>query len=198
MPKQTFKSGNQAARGKGRPVGSRTKFPQWLKDLVVLAAELSGYPRITWVQATNPKGKRLFKMRDKLNTNGKPIKDKYGKIKRERSLDENGTPIPIMKEQRVFEGEGGALGYLLYIAQTYPQDYGGLLKHCLQGKVPFDTEVDQNDRPTLPEELRAELERRGLPIEYFRAEMGARRLRAKSMGTENKDEDLGKNDRPPS
>ena len=77
MPKHTFKAGNKA--GKGRPPGSRNKIPRRLQEMIVLAAELNGFPRTTWVQATSPAGKRLFKMQDKLDAKGKRIQ---GQVRR--------------------------------------------------------------------------------------------------------------------
>lgn len=76
----------------------------------MLAAELSGYPRVEWVQDADSFGKPLFKMRAKVDAKGRPIKDKYGNIKREQCRDKNGKPIPIMKQVRVFEGTDGVLG----------------------------------------------------------------------------------------
>ena len=170
MPKHTFKAGNKA--GKGRPPGSRNKIPRRLQEMIVLAAELNGFPRTRWVQATSPAGKRLFKMQDKLDAKGKPIRDKYGEVKRERCRDEFGKPIRIMKRELVFEGAGGTLGYLTYMAQQHPKQYLTLL-----GALPADcllvTDADQHDEPPDPDALRAELERRGYSIDAIVSQLEA-------------------------
>jgi hypothetical protein len=170
MPKQTFKPGNKA--GKGRPPGSRNKIPPRLKEMIVLSLELNGFPRTTWVQATSPAGKRLFEMQDKLDAKGRPIRDQYGKVKRERCRDEFGKPIPIMKRELIFEGAGGALGYLSYLAQEHPKEYVTLLR-ALPAHRLLVTDADQHDEPAAPDALRAELERGGYSIDDIVSQLEA-------------------------
>ena len=133
--------------------------------MIVLAAELNGFPRTTWVQATSPAGKRLFKMQDKLDAKGKPIRDKYGEVKRERCRDEFGKPIRIMKRELVFEGAGGTLGYLTHMAHnSTPSSTSRCCALCRPTACWLPTPIS-NDEPPYFYALRAELERRGYSID---------------------------------
>lgn len=163
----------------------------------MLAMELAGYPSTAWVQDTDPAGKPLFKMRNKLDAKRKPIKDKYGNVKRVRSRDEHGKFIPVMKQVRVFDGTGGVLGYLRFLAQEHPGCFLSLVCRVLQLNplIRIPTEADQqNEKAATPEALRTELERRGFPPDYFLDKMQAiRRRAAKNVSNGNEDGEKKKN-----
>jgi hypothetical protein len=114
---------------------------------------------------------------------GKPIKDKYGNAKRERCRDKNGKPIPIMKEERVFDGAEGVLGYLRHLAEEHPKEFSRMLTRVLPWNVrvaPEEDDQDDNEHQTL-EEVFDQLESRGVQVDYLFTELLARR-REKKLG----------------
>jgi hypothetical protein len=177
MQNHRFKRGNRA--GKGRPRGSRNKHPQLLQDLMVLVMEIHGYPREIRVQATSPSGKRLFEMRDKVDAQGNAIRDKYGKIKRERCRDEDGKFIPIMIQERIWEGTDGVGGFLSFMLEHDTDEFLNLFCRVLRVypwiRVP--SESDQEEGPSIVDGGRAHLESWELPVDYFLNELIAGRLR---------------------
>jgi hypothetical protein len=144
-----------AINRKGRPVGSKNRFPQLLRQLVLNAATMSGYPtkkwiieedldsegRVIWVQDTHPKtGEKLFDEKS-----GKPIWRK--KMRRREVLE--------------WTGAMGAQGYLLFMAQEERNWFQAMLRLTQHQQ---DTRSDAAERIHIPtlEDLRAEWIRRGL------------------------------------
>ena len=139
--------------GPGRPLGSRNRLPQ-LRQLVLTAAETSGYPtkkwiieedldsegNVQWVKATDPRTKE-------------PLQDKKGnQIYRKKMTG---------KQVLEWTGARGALGYLLFTAQEERNQFQALLK-LAQHQQDIKSDVDEGPQfPTL-EELREEWIRRGL------------------------------------
>jgi hypothetical protein len=142
----------------GRPVGSRNKFPQLLRLLVLNAAQMSGFPTEKWI--TEPA----------VDDEGQPIwvevKDKRGKTVLETKGENKGKPLLRKKMQRrkVLEWTGvmGAQGYLKFLAQEERNFFTRMLtlaQHQQESKS--NEAVEGLQIPTL-EELREEWIRRGL------------------------------------
>jgi len=137
-----------------RPPGSRKKFPQLLRQLVLTAATMSGRPtkkwiveealdsegNVQWVEATDPKTKE-------------PLKDKKGNQIYRKKM--------IRKQVLEWTGAQGALGYLLFTAQEERNQFQALLK-LAQHQQDIKSDVDEGPQIPTREELREEWIKRGL------------------------------------
>jgi hypothetical protein len=157
MPKKHIQE--QPNINRGRPVGSRNKFPQLLRSLVLTAAQMSGRPtqkciieealdsegNLQWVEATDPK------------TN-EPLKDKKGNQLYRKKM--------IRRQVLEWTGAQGALGYLLFMAQEERNQFQALLK-LAHHQQDIKSDVDEGLQVPTLEELRDEWIRRGLrPVDF--------------------------------
>jgi len=138
-----------------RPPGSRKKFPQLLRQLVLTAATMSGRPtktwvveealdsegNVQWVEATDPKTKE-------------PLKDKKGNQIYRKKM--------IRKELLEWTGAEGALGYLLFTAQEERNQFQALLKLAQHQQENAGSDTTERLHIATIEELRAEWIKRGL------------------------------------
>ena len=121
MPRKDISEQN--GPGRGRPVGSRNKFPQMLRLLVLNAAAMSGFPEERWV--TDPA----------LDDEGQPIwvevTNKWGETQFETEGKNEGKPKLRMRMKRrkvlVWTGVEGAQGYVKYLAQEERNFFSKLL-----------------------------------------------------------------------
>ncbi len=147
---------------------------QSFQDLVVLAGARSGFPQMVWVQEKDAFGKRMWEMTAKrVRKRGrkpKMVYDRTGAPVMVLKRDSNGDPIPVMKRVRQWKGDDQLLGYLMGLAQEYPQLYVSLIKHVRPTTVkPLDHDEPRAVR-TL-DDLREVLTKLGLPVDYLMSEL---------------------------
>ena len=156
MPRKDISEQN--GPGRGRPVGSRNKFPQLLRLLVLNAAAMSGFPEEKWI--TEPA------LDDEGNQIWVEVKNKWGETQLETKGPDKGKPKLRTKMRRhkvlVWTGVEGAQGYVKYLAQEERNFFSKLLMLAQhqQESVRNDA-IEELHIPTL-EELREEWIRRGL------------------------------------
>jgi hypothetical protein len=154
MPRKDISEQN--GPGRGRPVGSRNRFPQILRHLVLSVADESGYPTEKWITepAVDHEGRQIW-VQD--------TDEKTGEL----LYEDNNKKKPIYRKQmirrKVLEWTGiqGAKGYLKYLAQEERNYFTKLLTLA---QAQQDRSVDTSEGLQLPtlEELRGEWIRQGL------------------------------------
>ena len=152
MPKKHIQE--QPNINRGRPVGSRNKFPQLLRSLVLNAAQMSGFPTKKWIieEALDDEG-RVIWVEDTDPKTKEPKKDSKGNLLYRKK----------MRRRQVLEWTGvqGAQGDLLFMAQEERNSFQALLKLAQHQQDTKGDAVEGIQIPTL-EDLRAEWIRRGL------------------------------------
>jgi hypothetical protein len=162
MPRKDISEQN--GPGRGRPVGSRNKFPQILRLLVLNAATTRGYPKEKWI------------IEPELDSEGNQIwvevTDKWGETQYvEKPGPDKGKPQlrrkMIRRKVLVWTGVEGAQGYVNFLAEEERNHFSKmlLLAQHQQESVRNDA-VEGLKIPTL-EELRDEWIRRGLKAVDF-------------------------------
>jgi hypothetical protein len=150
--------------GPGRPPGSRNKFPQLLRQLVLTAAEMSGYPTETWIteEALDEEGRQRW-VQDTDEQTGELL------------FEDNNKKKPLYRKKMIrrrvltWTGAQGSLGYLLFMAQEERNSFQMALRLTQQQQENKGGGPDEGlPIPTL-EDLRKEWIRRGLrPIDFDR------------------------------
>ena len=159
MPKKHIQE--QPNINRGRPVGSRNKFPQLLRMLVLNAAQMSGFPTTKWIieEALDSEG-RVKWVEDTDPKTNEPLKDKKGNQLYRKKM--------IRRQVLEWTGAQGAGGYLLYMAQEERSLFQGMLRLTQQQQDKGGGPDEGLPIPTL-EDLRKEWIRRGLrPIDFDR------------------------------
>jgi len=157
----------------GRPVGSRNKFPQILRHLVLNAADEAGFPTEKWIiePALDDEGNTIWVEATDTKTK-EPLKDKNGNIKYRLK----------MRRRKVLEWTGirGVKGYLLYLAQEERNYFHKMLILAQQQQ---DKGVDHSEGLQLPtmEQLREEWIRRGLRAVDFDRIKTVKAIKAKQV-----------------
>jgi hypothetical protein len=159
MPRKPIHEIPDAINRRGRPVGSTNKFPMLLRQLVLNAADMSGFPKEKWIiePALDDEGNTIWVEATDPKT-GEIKKDKNGNVKYRQK----------MRRRRVLEWTGamGVQGYLLFMAQEERNLFSKMLTLAQQQQENRSDAPEGLQLPTL-EQLRDEWIRRGLkPVDF--------------------------------
>ena len=155
MPKKHIQE--QPNINRGRPLGSRNKFPQILRLLVLNAATTRGYPEEKWITepALDDEGRQRW-VQDTDEKTGEPL---FEDAKKKRPIYRKKM---IRRRVLVWTGVEGAQGYVNFLAEEERNHFSKLLYLAQQQQE--NQRVDTTEGLHIPtlEELRDEWIRRGL------------------------------------